>query len=102
MQHHGDQGALLCLGCAHIAEARSRGIAAFHAGGIGNVVFAFWIENFMGAGERKGLTFAGFRQGVAKTCDNAAELCIGMAGTVCLWTGVMEVLQRCGLARKKV
>lgn len=32
--------------------------------------------------------------------QSAAELCIGMAGTVCLWTGVMEVLQRCGLARK--
>lgn len=26
------------------------------------------------------------------------ELCIRMAGAVCLWSGVMEVMRRCGLA----
>ena len=28
----------------------------------------------------------------------AVELCLSMAGVVCLWTGVMEVMERCGLA----
>ena len=29
----------------------------------------------------------------------AVDLCLGMAGAVCLWMGVMELLERCGLAR---
>jgi len=28
----------------------------------------------------------------------AVELCISMAGTMCLWSGVMEVMNECGLA----
>ncbi len=27
----------------------------------------------------------------------AVELCLAMAGAICLWTGVMEVMRRCGL-----
>ena len=27
----------------------------------------------------------------------AVELCLSMAGAVCLWTGVMELMRRCGL-----
>ena len=29
---------------------------------------------------------------------SAVELCVSMAGVVCLWTGVMEVLNQCGLS----
>ena len=28
----------------------------------------------------------------------AGELCLGMGGAVCLWSGVMELMSRCGLA----
>lgn len=28
----------------------------------------------------------------------AVELCLSMAGVICLWTGVMEVMNRCGLS----
>ena len=28
----------------------------------------------------------------------AAELCLSMAGVICLWTGVMEIMNRCGLS----
>ena len=28
----------------------------------------------------------------------AVELALGMAGAICLWSGVMELMQRCGLA----
>ena len=28
----------------------------------------------------------------------AVELAIGMAGAICLWSGVMELMERCGLA----
>lgn len=28
------------------------------------------------------------------------ELCIAMAGVLCLWSGVMELMSRCGLSRK--
>lgn len=28
----------------------------------------------------------------------AVELAVGMAGSLCLWSGVMELMQRCGLA----
>lgn len=31
---------------------------------------------------------------------SAVELCISMTGTICLWTGIMEVLRQCGLAEK--
>ena len=30
----------------------------------------------------------------------AVELCFSMAGMLCLWTGVMEIMQRSGLAKK--
>lgn len=28
----------------------------------------------------------------------ATELCLSMAGIICLWTGVMEIMNRCGLS----
>ena len=28
----------------------------------------------------------------------AVELCLSIGGMLCLWTGVMEVMRRCGLA----
>jgi len=31
---------------------------------------------------------------------SAVELAVGMAGALCLWAGVMELMERCGLARK--
>lgn len=34
----------------------------------------------------------------AQGCRQAVELCLGMAGVVCLWSGVMEVLKRSGLS----
>lgn len=33
-------------------------------------------------------------------CNAAVRLCITMAGVLCLWMGVMEVMRRCGLAEK--
>ncbi len=30
----------------------------------------------------------------------AVELCLGMGGAICLWSGVMELMSRCGLAEK--
>lgn len=30
----------------------------------------------------------------------AVELCLSMAGMLCLWTGVLEVLRRCGLLER--
>ena len=30
----------------------------------------------------------------------AVELCLSMGGMLCLWSGVMEVMERCGLAGK--
>ena len=30
----------------------------------------------------------------------AVELCLSMAGVICLWTGVMEIMNRCGLSQK--
>ncbi len=30
----------------------------------------------------------------------AVELCLSIAGMLCLWTGVMEVMRRSGLAEK--
>ena len=32
--------------------------------------------------------------------QSAVELCISMAGMLCLWTGMMEVMRRSGLAEK--
>lgn len=32
--------------------------------------------------------------------EAAVELCLSMAGIICLWTGVMEILSRCGLTEK--
>lgn len=29
---------------------------------------------------------------------SAVELCLSMAGVVCLWTGIMEVMNQCGLS----
>ena len=29
---------------------------------------------------------------------NAVELCLSMGGAICLWMGLMELLERCGLA----
>lgn len=31
---------------------------------------------------------------------SAVTLCISLTGTICLWTGIMEVLRQCGLAEK--
>lgn len=31
---------------------------------------------------------------------SAVTLCLSMAGVMCLWTGVMEVMRRCGLTEK--
>lgn len=33
-------------------------------------------------------------------CAAAVQLCVTMAGVLCLWMGVMEVMKRCGLAGK--
>ena len=30
----------------------------------------------------------------------AVELCISLAGVLCLWSGFMELLKQCGLERK--
>lgn len=30
----------------------------------------------------------------------AVRLCLSMAGMLCLWTGLMEVMDRCGLSRR--
>lgn len=30
----------------------------------------------------------------------AVRLCLSMAGALCLWTGLMEVMDRCGLSRR--
>ena len=32
--------------------------------------------------------------------SSAIELCISMAGVLCLWSGVMEMMNRCGLSAK--
>lgn len=31
---------------------------------------------------------------------DAVSLCLSLCGTVCLWSGVMELMKRCGLAEK--
>lgn len=35
---------------------------------------------------------------VAQGAQSAIELCLAMAGVLCLWSGVMEVMQRTGIA----
>ena len=30
----------------------------------------------------------------------AVELCVSMGGAICLWMGLMELMDRCGLAAK--
>ena len=32
--------------------------------------------------------------------EQAVRLCLSMAGMLCLWTGLMEVMDRCGLSRR--
>ena len=32
--------------------------------------------------------------------EQAVRLCLSMAGVLCLWTGLMEVMDRCGLSRR--
>ena len=48
--------------------------------------------------------FLGNGQAVATAAVNGAadgvELCLSMAGILCLWTGVMEVMRRAGLCEK--
>ena len=36
-------------------------------------------------------------RGAMEGAAAAVELCLGMAGTLCLWSGVMEVMKACGL-----
>ncbi|WP_367269136.1 spore maturation protein A [uncultured Oscillibacter sp.] len=31
---------------------------------------------------------------------SAVQLCLSMAGVLCLWSGVMEIMNRCGLSRR--
>lgn len=31
---------------------------------------------------------------------NAIQLCLSMAGVLCLWSGVMEIMNRCGMSAK--
>lgn len=46
----------------------------------------------------------GTTQEVAKAslegATTAVELCLSMTGTICLWSGVMEVLRQCGLSQR--
>ena len=48
------------------------------------------------AGGREAAVAAAAMEGAAA----AVELCLSMAGVLCLWMGVMEVMQRAGLAEK--
>ena len=58
---------------------------------VGMVVVSLVCGLFTGNGEAVGAAaVSGAAQGV--------ELCLSMAGLLCLWTGVMEVMRRCGLA----
>ena len=36
---------------------------------------------------------------VFRGAEQAVEFCIGIAGGICLWSGVMELTEQCGLAR---
>lgn len=58
---------------------------------VGMIVVSLVCGLLTGNGEAVGAAaVSGAAQGV--------ELCITMAGVLCLWTGVMEVMRRCGLA----
>ncbi|MDR3207385.1 MAG: spore maturation protein A [Oscillospiraceae bacterium] len=37
-------------------------------------------------------------RGALEGAGAAVQLCIAMAGVLCLWSGIMEVMRRCGLA----
>ncbi len=39
-------------------------------------------------------------QAAGEGAQSAVTLCISMAGMLCLWNGVLEVMNRCGLTRK--
>ena len=43
-------------------------------------------------------TAAAAGNAVMEGAGGAVSFCIGIAGGVCLWSGVMEVMERCGLA----
>lgn len=58
---------------------------------VGMIVISLICGLLTGNGEAVGAAaVSGAAQGV--------ELCLSMAGLLCLWTGVMEVMRRCGLA----
>lgn len=60
---------------------------------VGMIVISLICGLLTGNGEAVGAAaVSGAAQGV--------ELCLSMAGLLCLWTGVMEVMRRCGLADK--
>lgn len=60
---------------------------------VGMVIISLLCGLATGNGEAVGsAAVTGAAQGV--------ELCLSMAGLLCLWTGVMEVMRRCGLADK--
>lgn len=60
---------------------------------VGMIVVSLVCGLITGQGEAVGAAaVSGAAQGV--------ELCLSMAGLLCLWTGVMEVMRRCGLADK--
>ena len=48
------------------------------------------------AAGRMGAVSAAALEGAAA----GVQLCLSLAGAVCLWSGVMELLRRCGLAEK--
>lgn len=60
---------------------------------VGMIVVSLVCGLITGQGEAVGAAaVSGAAQGV--------ELCLSMAGLLCLWTGVMEVMRRCGLAAR--
>lgn len=34
--------------------------------------------------------------------SSAIQLCLSMAGVLCLWSGVMEIMNRCGMSAKQI
>ncbi|MFR6393760.1 MAG: hypothetical protein ACLUNQ_00335 [Oscillospiraceae bacterium] len=42
----------------------------------------------------------GVRSGVVEGAGAAVELCLSLAGALCLWSGFMELLKRCELDKK--
>ena len=43
-------------------------------------------------------SIAGFGNAALEGATAAVDLCISMAGIMCLWTGVMEIMNQCGLS----